>query len=307
MKITIKLNTLIVVLLASLVIVLPSALAATITTQATSGNPAPKIAGIEINDSTPAPGVDLFVSANISDESGYTDISSVNVTCVSTIGTNGTDSWDSITILNSSGLIAWTLLNTTAYRINASINTSVNYWSTKSANGTWTCTVNATDVSGQLASESATMTVDKSTGISVKQSTCIFDTASPGTADKQWTCSGDRNETISHDGNIHINITILGAKLVGQTNPYWNISVGNITWNSTYGFGGNLSGNYSVGGDLPGTVLTETAYYITDTFPRGASQTRNITNVTAWLDYPLPLEAQTYSGTITLTSEAAYD
>lgn len=267
-----------------------------VTTQASSTNVAPVVNVAFINNTSPSSGVAFFVSAEVTDQNGKGDIFNGNITCVGTGGTEGTNNWDSIKLANSS--LTWTSINSTTYRFNGTFTTSIDFWSTKSINGTWTCKVYANDTASASASASTTMTVSTSTGISLFTSTCVFDSATPGTNDKQWKCpsAGDRNLTTQHDGNIKINVTISGTNLVGQTDNSFNITVGNITWNQTTG---------AVPSTEAGTALTTSAVNYITFWPRGTSPTSNTTNTTTWIDYPLNLKVQTYQGTITLTSSAS--
>jgi len=273
-------------------------IAADVTTQGTPNNVAPAIAEILVNDSTPAPGVAFTVSAVVNDDNGVADIYNSNITCYASTGTEGTDGWDSIKLLNSS--VSWTSLNTSAITINGTFTSSVNYWSSKSIGGTWTCKVYANDSSGASTMLSTTMTVENSTGITLGDSTCVFDAANPGTNDQQWKCpaAGTRNQTITHNGNIDLNITISGTDLTGQTDSSWVITVGNITWNQT---------TSAVPTTEAGTALSGSAVDFITLWNRGTLSTRtyNATNLTAWLDYPTPLKSQLYQGTITLTSSVA--
>ncbi|MFQ6010442.1 MAG: hypothetical protein ACE5J7_04980, partial [Candidatus Aenigmatarchaeota archaeon] len=194
----------------------------------------------------------------------------------------------------------WSSVNSSAVRVNGTFTTSVDYWSTKSANATWTCKVYGNDSAGQDASTSGTIIVSSSTGINIGNATCVFDAANPGTNDQQWACpsSGTRNETVTHNGNIDLNLTINGTDLTGQADASWTIGVGNITWNQT---------TSEVPTSEAGTALsTSTADFIT-IWNRGtlASRTSNTTNATAWIDYPTPLKSQLYQGTVSLISSAA--
>jgi len=271
-------------------------LAANITTQGTPNNVAPTISAITMTpQSDISPATTFYVAADVNDANGQTDIQAINMSCYGGAGVEWTDSWDSVKLLNTS-YITWTSLNTTAYRVNGTFNTSINYWSLKSINSTWICKVYVNDTSGLsvVTTNATALTVNKATGITLAQSTCVFDADNPGTNDKQWACGGNRNNTITHNGNVGINVTILGADLTGQTDATWKIGVGNITWNSTY--------DVANGGVLPGNVLTTSAAQMIGTWSRGASSTSNTTNVTAWIDFPLPLKSQLYQGTITISS-----
>jgi len=274
------------------------AIATDVTTQGTPNNVAPSVAAPSFQYGTLNPATSFWVSAIITDTNGAADISTSNITCYAPTGTEGTDGWDSIKLANSS--LTWTTASTTSMTVNGTFNSSVNYWSTKSANTTWTCRVTADDTAGNSASATGTMAVSPSTGITLAQSTCVFDAANPGVSNKQWTCpnAGTRNQSMTQNGNVEENVTISGTDLTGQTDATWIITVGNLTWNQTTS-------------DVPtteaGTVLSGSAANFITLWNRGtlATRTYNITNATAWLDYPTPLKSQLYQGTITLTSSAA--
>jgi hypothetical protein len=272
-------------------------LAADVTANATAGNVAPTVDTLSVTPGTTiSPGTTFYVAATINDANGQADLSTVNVSCIGTGGTQWTDGWDSIKRTNASQ--TWTSVNTSAWTVNTTFSSSANYWGTKSINGTWTCNVYANDASSAIGSSTGTMTVGTSVGISTLASTCAFTSGSPGDTDKQWGCptsAGGANNTVQHDGNIGISVTISGTALTGVTDNSWTIGVGNITWNQTTG---------PVPSTEAGTALSATATSFITAWTRGASTTSNMTNATAWVDYPNPLKVQTYQGTMTLTSSA---
>jgi hypothetical protein len=241
-----------------------------------------------------APGTTFYVGASVNDINGRANVSVVNISCVGTGGVEWTNSWDSIKLLNTSA-ITWTSINDTAYLVNGSFDSSVNYWTTKSVNGTWTCVVYASDTSGSSASSSATMNVDTSSGITISSSDCAFDNAAAGDTGKQWYClpNKDRNNTITHNGNVDINLTIYGTNLVGENDSSWDILADNITWNASFS---------PDGGSLPGNSLSISAADLITQWNRGTSPISSAINITAWLNLPKPLKYQLYNGSITITS-----
>jgi hypothetical protein len=267
-----------------------------VTVNATAGNAAPTVGTITITPSTVSPGTNFYVAAQVSDSNGKEDIIQINVSCVGEGGTEWTDSWDSLKHLNDS-YISWTEVSSTTWLVNATFNTSVNYWSRKSINGTWTCKIYAKDASGASASNSGTMTVDKMVGITLYSESCVFESGSPGQENKTWYCpTSDRNNTVVHDGNTWINITINATNLVGVTDPNWFIGYGNMTWNQTTG---------EVPTEEQGYAFTGSPMDFITFWGRGTYPTSSATNVTVWLDYPTPLYLQTYQGNITFNVTVA--
>lgn len=274
-------------------------LAIDITVNATSINAIPTVSTPIITPPNPNPGTTFYVAVDINDNNGFSDIIKVNITCVGSGGTEWVDSWDSIKLVNTS--MSWTNLNTTAYRVNATFDSSINYWSTKSINGTWSCRAYVEDAQGSsVASPIVQMNVGTSVGISVGEINCAFDQGAPGDQNRQWACppTVSRNNTITHNGNININVTINATPLTGITDSSWVIGMGNLTWNQTTGA-------------VPTTELPfypefigVPASFITF-WSRGTFPITNMTNLTVWLDYPSPLKVQIYQGTITLTSTTA--
>jgi len=265
-----------------------------VTVNATAGNAAPTVGTITITPSTVSPGTVFYVAAQVSDSNGKEDIIQINVSCVGSGGVEWTNSWDSLQHLNDS-YINWTSVSSTTWLVNATFNTSVNYWSTKSINGTWTCKIYANDSSGASANNSGTMTVNTYAGISLYSESCVFDTGSPGDTGKPWGCptTFNRNNTVVHEGNTWINVTINATNLVGKTDPSWFIGYGNMTWNQTTG---------EVPTSKQGYAFTGSSMDFITFWGRGTYPTSNATNATVWLDYPTPLYLQTYEGNITFSA-----
>ncbi|MEM7819145.1 MAG: hypothetical protein QW403_03335 [Candidatus Aenigmatarchaeota archaeon] len=270
---------------------------AEVTVNATAGNVAPTVGTVTITPSQVSPGTTFYVAANVSDSNGKEDIIQVNVSCFGTGGVEWTDSWDSLKHLNDS-YITWSEINTTTWLVNATFNTSVNYWSTKSINGTWTCKIYVNDSGGLSAVNSNTMTVTTYAGVSLYASSCVFDSGSPGATGKQWACPSDRNNTVLHEGNTWLNVTINATDLIGKTDPSWFIGFGNMTWNQTTG---------AVPTSKQGYQFTGSPMDFITFWSRGDASTRtyNTTNATLWLDYPSPLYLQTYEGNITFNALVA--
>ncbi|MGC8812403.1 MAG: hypothetical protein ACP5O8_02340 [Candidatus Aenigmatarchaeota archaeon] len=268
-----------------------------VSVNATAENVAPTVGALTITPSTISPGTTFYVAANVSDSNGKEDIIQVNVSCFGTGGTEWQDSWDSIKHLNDS-YINWTPVDTTTWLINATFNTSVTYWSTKSINGTWTCKVYANDSGGLSAVNSASMTVNPFAGISLYADSCVFDSGAPGDQNKTWGCptSSNRNNTVVHEGNTWINVTINATNLVGKTNPSWFIGFGNMTWNQTTGEVPTSKQGYQ----FSGSPMDFISFWARGSFP-----TYSATNATLWLDYPTPLYLQTYEGNITFSALVA--
>lgn len=272
-----------------------------VSVNATAGNAAPTVGSVTITPGTVSPGTTFYVAAQVSDSNGKEDIIQVNVSCVGPGGTEWVDSWDSVQHKNDS-YITWTDISATTWLVNATFNTSVNYWSAKSINGAWTCKIYVNDSEGLSASNSNTMTVTTSTVISLYASSCVFDSGSPGDTGKQWGCptSLNRNNTVIHEGNTWLNVTINATNLIGKTNPSWFIGFGNMTWNQTTGeVPTSESSEYP---EFTGSPMDFITFWL-----RGdaATRTYNITNATVWLDYPSPLYLQTYEGNITFNAIVA--
>jgi hypothetical protein len=260
------------------------------------GNEAPTVESVEVQSATQAPGTSFWASGIINDGNGAGDIASASISCYAPTGTEWIDSWDSIKLANAS--LVWSSVNSSAVRVNGTFTNSVNYWSLKSANTTWTCKIYGKDSYNDESSGSMTMVVSASAGITLGDSSCVFDTGGPGTNNAQWECpdGSAENNTITHAGNVNLNLTISGTALNGVTDASWTIGVGNMTWNQTTG---------AVPTSEAGAVLTGSAVSILDIWARGSSTTSNATNLTAWLDYPNPLKVQSYTGTITISSSAS--
>lgn len=289
------------IVISAFVITKISSAASPVTVNATTGPVAPSVGSITITNSNPAPGTTFYVAADVSDSNGRADIVYANVSCNASTGTIWTEGWDSIYRGNGSST-TWTAKDDSTYTINATFDASANYWSSKSISGTWTCQIYARDSTGLTAYNSGSMTVQTSSGISLGASACAFDTGNPGDNSKQWGCptASNRNNTIQHDGNIPINITINATQLTGMVNTNSIIGVGNITWNQTTGAVPETE--ITAYSEFTGSVVN----FITS-WNRGilGSRTTNTTNTTVWLDYPAPLADTSYNGTITFNSFAS--
>ncbi|MFQ6010440.1 MAG: hypothetical protein ACE5J7_04970 [Candidatus Aenigmatarchaeota archaeon] len=236
------------------------------------------------------PGDSFTVTANISDVSN-TSIKSTNITCIGSGGVEGTDSWDSFTVQNSS--TTWTVMNLTAVEVSGTINLN-----TSSINGTWTCTVygyNITDDSASASNNS--LNVATRVGFILSQSTCTYDSGNPASANNNWTCDGSSYTRITHDGNLDYNLTINGTDLTGQADASWIIVVGNVTYS-----------NVTAGDPAPsppGTALSNTIADLISFWARGTYPTKSASDLYSWINYPSPLKVQTYQGAITLLAVAS--
>ena len=154
--------------------------------------------------------------------------------------------------------------------------------------GSWTCKAIATDAASDTGNDTDTFTMNTRVGITLGASSCTA-SGNPGTNNVALTsCSAN---TVTHDGNVDLNVTVEGTVLTGQTDGSWTISVGNLEYNST--------------NTLPGTALTGSAVDILNDWSRGTSPTASTSDQYWWIDIPTPLKAQDYAGTITYTAAQA--
>ena len=263
-----------------------------VSTTATANNVPPKVIAFSLPTSEIVPGSSVTIKANISDDNGYADISSAVLKCWGSGQTEtSSDSWDHYTnstpintnINSTTNEYTWTFTNTTL-------------WNHKSINGTWNCKVVATDTNSSTGNSTGTMTVGTTTGIilSVNSSSAV---GYPG--NKSVNLTSMNPITITHDGNININVSASGTNLTGVTNSSWKIPVGNIKYNSTYS------------NPFKGTNLSTTSTAFITNWARGTYDTSkpydgaNQTNEYFVIDFPLPLMAQDYKGTITFDSVAS--
>ncbi|MEM7825664.1 MAG: hypothetical protein QW412_02275 [Candidatus Aenigmatarchaeota archaeon] len=266
-----------------------------VTVKAQPGNTAPNVASVEAPAETVSPGTEFKVTAYVSDFNGREDITEVNISCWGSGGEEGGSNWDSLTLLNNSGYITWEAIDEDTWRINATFNSSVPSWGHKSINGSWTCKVGVKDSSGSSASGSDTMSVDTLAGIILGASSCQFDSGAPGTNGNQWECSNHRNNTVVHDGNTNIYVTIEATSLIGKTDGNWTIGYDKMTWNQTVGeVPTNEDESYPEFTASPANFITN--------WGRGTYPNPSATNSTVWIDYPTPLLLQEYEGTITFTA-----
>ena len=240
----------------------------------------------QLNATAVNPGGSFAVTANISDESN-TSIKSANITCVGSGGVEGVDGWDSYTLQN--GSLAWNALDLTTMEVSGAVTLN-----TSSINGTWTCTdygYNATDDSASASNNS--LGISTRVGIILSQSTCTYSSGNPGSTNNAWTCGGSAYDRITQDGNIGTTITVNGTDLTGQTDASWLIAAGNVSYtNVTAG---------SAAPSPPGILRLSLAVANTVvSWSRGTYPSKGALDLYAWLDYPSPLKAQTYQGTMTL-------
>jgi hypothetical protein len=269
------------------------AVATNITVGGTLSNAAPTVESVTVQSPTgQAPGTSFWVYGIINDADSVADISTAKISCYASPGVEFVSSWDSV--YQNNGTLTWTPINDTAVSVNGTF-TGDNYWSLKSTSATWNCTVYGKDLSNAEAGSSTTMGVSASTGFTLGEDSCVFDTGSVGT-NKQWKCptGSTRNETITHTGNVNLDMKISGTDLTGATNTSWTIGVGNITWKQATG---------TVTTDNSGAaLLTSSDASLIDGWSRGDADISSATNMTAWLTYPNPLMVQSYAGTISITA-----
>lgn len=238
-----------------------------------SSNSAPVISLEDVVSSTP--GTLLTYVVNVTDDEGFADIDSVWLKCWGT-GKSETDSdeWDHIT-------------NSSAYSENVNSTTN-NYTftyliSNKAINGTWNCKAFCNDTAGETANDTDTFDMNTRAGIILNETDFTI-TGNPGDTDVAFV---NPFVEITHDGNIDMNVSILGTNLVNGTDV---IAVGNITYDAT---------------SLPGTALTVGDAVTEDTWGRGTYPTASTINRFFWMDYPLPSAAVVYLGNISFSGSAS--
>lgn len=265
-------------LLALGLVFMSSAYADDITVTATSGNVDPVV--IQVEDlSTVNPGATLTWQINATDDNGEADISSATMYCWGPGSVKGdSDDWDHYTDVGSK-----TNINTTTNQYDFSVAIDEH---AINGSGTWNCTVDVVDAAAGTGVGSDLFTMNTRTGLILNESTFTVSSV-PGTDDVEFTNSP---VLITHDGNLLTNISILGTNLTGVVTPAWEILVGNITYDATA---------------LPGTVLTTSAVVTESDWARGTDPTAATITRHMWIDVPLPLKAQNYAGTITISASAA--
>lgn len=239
------------------------------------------------------PGDIFVVKANVTETSGYGNISETNVSCVGTGGTEWIDSWDSYTRLNQS--MNWTFIDSYTIEVNTTIRLN-----TSSINGSWTCRVYGTNSTGFSAVGTTNqLSVVTFAGITVSESFCEFEQGLPGDANRNWTCplEGNKYLRITHEGNVKINLTINGTDLVGVEDSSWTIGIGNLTYTNV------TSGSSEP--SPPGVTLSNLPENLIAFWERGTYPSKNENDLYCWLSYPLPLKTQAYQGTIFLDAKEA--
>ncbi len=228
------------------------------------------------------PGTSFSFQGNVTDTNGEQDIDSVVLTCWGPSSTEGdTDDWDHYT--NSSPTVTNIDSDTNQYDFTITTDKHAD-------DGSWTCEVYVNDSAGASDTSQDTWSMNTRIGI-VLSASSGSSSALPGTNDV--VVNNYDPETITHDGNIDLNVSVSGTDLTGVSDSSWSIPVDHLEYNDS--------------NTLPGTNLSSTDALMLDFFNRGDpdTETANTSDWYWWVDIPEPLKAQDYSGTITYTAEAA--
>jgi len=246
----------------------------------TSNNVAPVATSLVNNITGNAnPGETYEWVLTVEDDNGFEDIDTAQLICwsVEESAIGESDDWDHYTVTDYVRANISSTESTFTFEIDFSVH---------ARDKEWNCEAEVWDQEAENDTIGDVFTMNARIGILLSDYSVAM-AGNPGAEIQLF-----NPNTITHDGNVEYNITVEGTNLTGVTDGSWEIPVTALKYNDA-----------DVVGDA--VALQETPVGILSNWDRGTYDIASTSGQYWWINIPLPLKAQVYSGTITYTASAA--